>query len=132
MTDLKEGGFWQQGPDFLSKHFSEWPIRSDFRTDKLEGELLPKQVHMVFIVSEEGSQILGNLLTKVSSAAKLFKITAFIMKWPMITLSKTDEVTVNSVTVRMMNKSKTLWLRFVQKEIEQDLRMSSDETSKKT
>ena len=41
VSDLRRYGFWQKGPAFLDKDISQWPIREDFRTDRLEGELLP-------------------------------------------------------------------------------------------
>ena len=40
--DLGRGSFWQVGPSFLRKEVSDWPIKRTFRTDKLEGELIPK------------------------------------------------------------------------------------------
>ena len=81
MLDLKEGGFWQGSPDFLAKHSTERPIRSDFRTDKVEGEKQPKNVHMVFTVTKEGSKVMDELLKTFSSAKKLFRIVAFMMNW---------------------------------------------------
>ena len=43
--ELKQGGFWQTGPDFLRKDFTDWPIKLKFQTDVLEGELIPKSNH---------------------------------------------------------------------------------------
>ena len=62
--DLKQGGFWQKGPKFMEKDVSEWPIKLDFRTDRLEGELQPKGVMMVFMISEEMCNVLETLLKK--------------------------------------------------------------------
>ena len=45
VSDLSIGGFWQKGPNFLLKDYSEWPIKHDFKTEGLEGKLLPK-VHV--------------------------------------------------------------------------------------
>ena len=79
VSELKEGGFWQSGPDFLKRDFSEWPIKLDFRTDKLEGELMPKVVNSVFIVFDESGCVLNDLLERLSSAKKLFRIVAKVL-----------------------------------------------------
>ena len=44
VADLRHDGFWQKGPWFLEQDVSEWPIRSDFKTDTLDGELQPKKI----------------------------------------------------------------------------------------
>ena len=51
--DLKPGGFWQSGPSFLKEDYSKWPIKLDFRMDRLDGEILPKRVHVAQVISEE-------------------------------------------------------------------------------
>ena len=80
VSDLVKGGFWQKGPQFLQEDFSKWPIRMDFNTERLEGEIVPK-VHLVMFagsVSEEGFLL---LLDRVSTARKLFNVVVYVMKW---------------------------------------------------
>ena len=49
-NELKQGGFWQNGPDFLSKDIWEWPIKLLFHTDVLEGELSPKTAKLILLI----------------------------------------------------------------------------------
>ena len=60
VAELEQGGFWQKGPKFLEEDISTWPIRKDFRTDKLEGEITPKSVHIVLNVSIEVEDALND------------------------------------------------------------------------
>ena len=80
VADLKSGGFWQKGPEFLEKNVEDWPIKLDFRRDKLEGELQAKGVHMALVATEMGD-VLSGLLDRCSDAKKLFRITAYQFKW---------------------------------------------------
>ena len=73
VSDLARGGFWQVGPAFLRKDLAEWPIKLDFRIDKLEGEISPK-VYVATFVGWFQEDVLLQLLGRVSTAEKLFRI----------------------------------------------------------
>ena len=47
-SELGVGSFWQSGPSFLSEDFSSWPVRQDFKTCTLEGDL---KVHISYVTS---------------------------------------------------------------------------------
>ena len=36
-NDLGKGSMWQNGPDWLTMKFEEWPIREDFRKHDIPG-----------------------------------------------------------------------------------------------
>ena len=79
VADLVPGGFWQMGPSFLRKDTTSWPIRLDFKTERLEGELLPK-VHLSVFVCLDGNDVFSQLLDRVSSARKLFRVMVHVLK----------------------------------------------------
>ena len=117
VLELKTGGFWQKGPDFLERDVSEWPVRLDFRVDKLEGELQPKGTHLVFASSVEMSSTLSHLLQKYSSSGKLFRILAYCFKWRSVVLDKGNRVS-NVLTREELYCSKKAWIKFIHSNID--------------
>ena len=73
--ELSPGGFWQKGPKFLTEPFETWPIKETFRTDRLEGELVIKVVHVV--VPED---IMGRLNTLVFNCSKVTVLHGAVIK----------------------------------------------------
>ena len=43
VNDLMAGGFWESGPEFLRTPVEEWPTKSSYKKDGLEGEILVKK-----------------------------------------------------------------------------------------
>ena len=80
MSDLASDGFWQQGPKFLREDFSLWPLKHDFKTEFLEGELQVKS-HMAFIVVGRSTDWFKELLDRVSSVKKLYGIVSYLLRW---------------------------------------------------
>ena len=121
VAELKAGGFWQKGPAFLVQDIEEWPIRLDFKMEKLEGELVAKGVHVAFFVSEDVLGRVQMLLYKCSSITKLFRVVAIMFRW----LRKVREPqAAESTFLEEMNKAKEFWIKVVQSEIEEDLKNS--------
>ena len=132
VSDLEMGGVWQRGPDFLRKDVSEWPIRLDFRTDTLEGELCPKGIHMVLATSEDVIVELDSLLVRFSSARKLYRILGYMLQWRQKIERGEDTVVANSIDTYVMEKSKRVWVKYAQKELVQDLMVSEVRKSGKS
>ena len=122
--DLAHEGFWQKGPMFLESDVSEWPIKLDFWTDKLDGELQPKGVMLVLAVLQNLGVTLGSLLEKFSSVEKLIRILAYVLKWRHVVLSEANLGETNILTTDMLKHSRLVWIKFAQSEIEEDLLLS--------
>ena len=120
VQELREGGFWQKGPNFLQEDVEYWPIKRDFRTDKLEGEIQPKGVFTV-VTTVEACRFLEDLERKYSSSGKLYRIVAYVYKW--LNLSKkVDTARVPGVILKdEILKAKSTWIRFGQRNMEKDL-----------
>ena len=73
-SELGVGSFWQQGPEFLREEYDKWPIRHDFKTGSLEGELKLKSTYMAFMVSQDFGNTVTDLLKKTNNVGKLFRI----------------------------------------------------------
>ena len=98
MKDLIAGGLWQSGPEFLKKNFPQWPVKLDFRTDRLDGEILPKEVHVVFLVSEDTANQLNDLLLKSSDAKKLFRSLAYGFQWRLTNMEDCSSIKKYALT----------------------------------
>ena len=116
VAELTSGGFWQKGPGFLEEDVSKWPVKFDFRTDRLEGELQPKGVFMVSLSMGELSNKMNSLLEKFSSSGKLFRIIAYCYKWKLIGEDQSTRV-VGMLSKEVLMKSMNAWIRFVQVQI---------------
>ena len=80
VRELREGGFWQKGHDFLQEDVENWPIKHNFRTDRLEGEIQPKGVFTV-LMTVEACEFLEDLERRYSSSGKLYRIVTYVYKW---------------------------------------------------
>ena len=81
VNDLKSEGFWQQGPKFLEEDYKNWPIRLDFKSEMLEGELQPKGVNVMLVITNDMMPRLNVLLDRFSSSFKLYRTTSYLFKW---------------------------------------------------
>ena len=79
--ELAHGGFWQTGPKFLTTVFEMWPIKLSFQTDKLEGELVPKEVVNSTLLTVTKDDEFGRVLDRSSSLEKCHRILAYVMRW---------------------------------------------------
>ena len=67
VKELVADGFWQRGPEFLRMEFKNWPIRTTFRLDRLDGELSPtKEVVSKVMLCRSTEDCLWKLLQKKS------------------------------------------------------------------
>ena len=92
-----------------------------FRTDRLDGELQPKGVLMVFMISKEMNHILNKLLQKYSSAQKLIRILGYVHKWRSKSLNPTVK---NMLSVEILQLARMTWIKFAQQELVEDLEAS--------
>ena len=123
VVELKQGGFWQKGPDFLQDDVEMWPVRLDFKTDKLEGELEPKNVMTVFF-SDEFNGKLEILLQKFNSAKKLIRILAYGFKWMENSRDSSDSQVPGFLSPEAKRRAKVAWIKFTQTPIKDDLTIS--------
>jgi len=121
VAELSESGFWQKGPKFLREDFDTWPIRSDFRTDRLEGEIMPKNAHLVLHVTEDLSSVMFRLLEDVSQVRKLFNIVAYVIKWRSLVDNNIARAVPGFVTAEEVSKARDFWIRLVQQTWEEEL-----------
>ena len=63
-SELSVGSFWQQGPEFLKEDVEMWPVRYDFKTGPLDGEIKQSSALVVLFVSVEMSLTMKNLLQR--------------------------------------------------------------------
>ena len=120
VSDLARDGFWQVGPAFLRKDFTEWPIKLDFRIDTLEGEISPK-VHLAAFIGSIQEDVLLQLLDCVSSAQKLFRIVGYMTKW----LPSSYRVRVpESKSAGELGHAHRLCVKLVQRKIDLDMQHS--------
>ena len=113
-SELGVGSFWQSGPSFLANEFETWPIKLDFKTDHLEGELLPKNVHVVCLASEDSSSGFDKLLQNSSSSRKLFNVVGWIQKWRSLSLDGDVRVATGCIMPAEIKKAREFWIKYVQ------------------
>ena len=124
VDELKSEGFWQRGPSFLTEEYDNWPVKLDFRTERLDGELIAKGVHMVFFISEDMLVKFRELIEKFSSIQKLMNIVAYMFKWLDI-VKEPKEKPVDSKSVKSEKKrAREFWIRVVQSDIADELEKS--------
>ena len=122
---LAKGGFWQCGPRFLMTEFKSWPIKLSFRTDKLEGELVPKEVMSSTLATVVQDDDLAGVLERCRSLEKCHRVLAYILKWKNLnTLSK------EPLTAEELELARIKW---IQLKMQEDLEKSvcEQETSGK-
>lgn len=109
--------FWVGGSSFLKLHENEWPIRFTYRTDKLEGEIvIGKSVH-VSVINVSHPDLLGRIVQRVSSWKKMIRVLAWILRMG------TPFAPPNA---KQLRRAKMLLLKFAQKDIVSELKLSSE------
>ena len=122
VTDLCSNSFWQKGPSFLSEDYCKWPLRHDFKTGSLEGEVQLK-VHLAS-VEEEFVQI-HQLLDRVSSYRKAIGAVAYIVKWTSVLAARKDPNRVPGTKSALeVKQAKLILFRVAQQEALHDLEES--------
>ena len=121
VSELKIGSFWQSGPSFLATDFDRWPVKLDFKMERLDGELLPKNVHVVCFVSEDLSEVLDRLLQNMSNTKKLFNVVARMLKWKSLIMVEHGRAIPGSITVEEVQKARKFWIKFEQAKVDEEL-----------
>ena len=80
VQDLKPGGDWQVGPQFLQLEVSEWPIKLTYRTDKLDGEIVIGKSCHVSVVNVAHPDLLGLIVNRCGSWKRSKRVLAWIMR----------------------------------------------------
>ena len=124
LRELAVDGFWQRGPEFLMTPFEDWPIKTTFKMEQLEGDLLPKELVKRVLFSASKDCYLYKLLHSVGSMTKfrqhselerLHRILAVLQRWRSVsTLKNADKQTL---TIEEVASAKMFWVKWIQKEI---------------
>ena len=119
VKELAADEFWQRGPDFLRTSFESWPIKTTLRMERLDGDLLPKELvsHVMLSVSREGC--LWKLLEETSNLERLHRILARVLRWKSV--ARLRELKQQPPTAAEMTAAKTKWVLWVQQEMAGDL-----------
>ena len=111
------------GPQFLREDFESWPIRRDFKTEKLEGEIAPK-VHVAVLITMESNDVFLKLLDRVSSTKKLFRIVAYVRRWIPAGSSEVGSMVSNGQSATGLENARKTCIRLAQREVELDMQQS--------
>ena len=94
-------------------NFEDGRLKLDFRTDRLDGEIQAKNVHMVLLSSEALNKI-GELLQNSSSVRKLTNTVAYMYKWTSLMRKTEEREATGIITIEEVNQARTFWIKFVQ------------------
>ena len=108
----------------MTQDFENWPIKLDFRTDRLEGELQPKGVHVTLYVTTDGCEIFAKLLERFSHVQKLYRVLAYMLKWNRLRCPTIEGTIPGSITTQDLTSAKEIWVKFVQNECAEELQKS--------
>jgi len=121
VSELKIGSFWQSGPSFLATDFDRWPVKLDFKMERLDGELLPKNVHVVCLVSEDLTEVLDRLLQNTSNAKKLFNVVAQTLKWKSLIMLEDGRAIPGRIPMEEIQKARKFWMKYEKAKVEEEL-----------
>ena len=130
-SELGVNSFWQRGPAFLMEDYSKWPIKKDFRVDRLEGEIQAKNVHVVLLASMESLRGFAQLLERVSHVQKLFNVVAYMFKWRSLRDPSVARIVPGVLTVKEIDLAKEFWIKYVQASEVEELKKSVSDGSGK-
>ena len=120
VKELCTEGFWQRGPLFLTQDYSTWPLKHDFRTETLEGELQLK-VHHVF-ATDENAEELFLLLERSSTYKKVLGSVAYMLKWLSVLKSRKDESWIpGAKTAEDVKHAQVILIKMVQQDVAGEL-----------
>ena len=115
--DLPPGGFWERGPDFFNKEESEWPIRFTYKSEKLDGEILPLNVHTA-VVQDKSSDVLHRIIERCGTWRKCVRVMAWVLR--IFSLKGKQRTSLILSAVELKNSKFTL-LRYAQRCLQKDL-----------
>ena len=117
VEDLKPGGFWQVGPEFLQLEVSEWPIKLTYRTDKLDGEIVIGKSCHVAVVNVAHPDLLGRIVNRCGSWKRMKRVLAWILR-----LGSPS----GPLLAEELRRAKHLLLQYAQKDIQSELKQASE------
>ena len=116
VKDLIVGGFWEKGPDFLQEDEALWPIKSSYRTDRLEGEVVLKKKVVCSFVNLAHPDFLGRLLNRGSCLKKIIRVLA----WMLRVIVK--NIASNSLSAVELKEAKYMLIKYSQGELVRELK----------
>ena len=120
VKDLVAGGFWESGPEFLRLAEDEWPIKSSYKKEGLEGEILVKKVFAVQVAVSNGvDEYLASLLERSSSWKRMVRVLAWMIRAPKLQPERSLELVEVSAARKVL-------LKFVQKDLVEQLKQASE------
>ena len=114
------GGFWENGPDFLSQDEAFWPIKFSYKKEILEGEIrIPKGIYSVHTAVQ--SDVLDRLVNRYSSWKKIMRILARMLR--LLKGEPSEQVQLSAVEVK---EAKARLIKFAQKGMVKELQEAWD------
>ena len=80
----------------------DWPIKLSFRTDKLEGELVPKEVMSSTLATVVQDDDLAGVLERCSSLEKCHQVLAYILRWKNLNTLNKEPLTAEELKLARM------------------------------
>ena len=119
-----ESSFWTEGPDFLKRPLSLWPLKYTYKKDHLEGQLhLPKQVKCLFVQAHH-DDFLGRIVHRSSSWSKSVRVLAWILRF---TDSRQFRLwQAKPLDAEELKRARTLLIKFAQRELVSELKQSAN------
>ena len=120
VRELAVGSFWECGPEFLRKPVEEWPVRSSYKKEGLEGEIVSKKVFAVRVAVSKGvDDYLKSLINRSSSWRRMLRVLVWMIRAPRLQPAKSLE----SVEIML---ARNVLVKLVQKELVDELKQASE------
>ena len=112
--------FWLSGPQFLSLDVSQWPVKSTYKSDGLDGEIeVPRRVNVV--IASGLSTILTRVVLRYSSFEKVIRILARMSRLGNRMSSEQVELEAPE-----MHQAKTELIKFAQEGLVEELKLAAE------
>jgi hypothetical protein len=113
VKELSESRFWSEGPQFLKKDESTWPILFTYKTTELDGEMkVPRSVKCLH-VQVQHSDFLIRLVNRTSSWQRAVRVLAWILRL----LDSHYVRRVGVLNAEELARSRLLLIKFAQREL---------------
>lgn len=123
VEEMIRNRIWSWGPEFLLTDEALWPVKLDYRTDKLEGEKVVKSSNCMHVLQHRFRDLcdfLDHLIERSSHWKKVCRTLA----WPLRLAN--DPKASGPLTHQDVLYAKQMLIKFAQKEIEVELKEAAE------
>ena len=121
VAEVRDSRFWKEGPEFLKRDESTWPLIFTYKKDNFEGELrVPRSVKCLH-VHVQHDDFLGRLVHRSSSWKKSVRTLSWILRFVDSHFVRRTGV----LSADEMTRARTLLIKFAQRELIHDLEVSA-------